>query len=184
MSIAKIIILAVVGVVVLVVVLAAVAAFSVFNGVTGEAEPLTAAVVSEGLPVEEKIASALTETSAFYLEITNDELSALLLCRAGSVSPIRDISVEINPGLLKISGGLGSAPSVPFSGEVFVEFVDGRVELEARNMSVSFLPVPGVVKDELQPLIDQGLDINEVLSDTGGVQIQRFDLQPGLVTIS
>jgi hypothetical protein len=36
-------------------------------------------------------------------------------------------------------------------------------------MSVSFLPVPGVVKDELQPLIDQGLDINEVLSDTGGV---------------
>ena len=50
-------------------------------------------------------------------------------------------------------------------------------------MSVSFLPVPGVVKDELQDLIDQGLDINEVLSDTGGVQIQRFDLRPGLVTI-
>ena len=78
-----------VGVVVLVVVLAAVAAFSVFNGVTGEAEPLTAAVVSEGLAVAEKIASALTETSAFYLELTNDELSALLLYRAGSVSPIR-----------------------------------------------------------------------------------------------
>ena len=85
MSIAKIIILAVGGVVVLVVVPAAVAAFSVFNGVTGEAEPLTSVVISEGLPVEEKIASALTETSAFYLEITNDELSALLLYRAGSV---------------------------------------------------------------------------------------------------
>ena len=93
MSIAKIIILAVVGVFVLVVILAAVAAFSVFNGVTGEAEPLSVAVISEGMAVEEKIASVLTETSAFYLELNNEELSALLLYRAGSVLPIRGISV-------------------------------------------------------------------------------------------
>ena len=36
---------------------------------------------------------------------------------------------------------------------------------------------------ELQPLIDQGLDINAALSESGAAQIQRFDMQAGKVVI-
>ena len=183
MSVAKIVILTVIGVTVLAVALVAVVAFSVFSGVSGEAEPLSAAVIADGQAVEGKIEAALAETAAFYLELNDEELSALLLYRAGLESPIRDIAAEIHPGVVNISGSLGNAPSVPFTGAVAVEFVNGRINMEVQDISISFLPVPEVVKAEIQPLIDQGLDLNDALSQSGAAQIQTFDMQAGRVII-
>ena len=107
---------------------------------------------------------SLAAQSAFYLELTDEELSSLLLLRAGSVSAIRDIGVSIKPGVLEVNGSLGGTPSVGFSGSVDVVFENGLIELKVSDVSLSFLPVPGAVREELQPLIDQGLDINEALS--------------------
>ena len=133
--------------------------------------------------MESKIEEAVTDKSAFYLELSDEELSSLLLFRAGSVSAIRDIGVSINPGVLEINGGLGKTPSVAFSGSVDVVFENGLIELNLNEVSLLFLQVPGVVREELQPLIDQGLDINKALSESGAAQIQRFDMQLGKVVI-
>lgn len=183
MSIAKIIILSVVLVVVVGVALVALAAFSIFKGVSGDAAPLSATAIAEGKAVEQKIDAALSETSAFYLELTDEELSALLLYRAGLESPIRDISAKIKPNTVEIAGSLGNTPAVPFSGAVAVNFEDGLISMDVQDISLSFLPVPGAVQEELQPLIDQGLDINEALNKSGATSIQSFDMQVGRVTI-
>lgn len=183
MGIIKIAILAVVVIVVIVVAFIALAAFSVFRSLSGEPEPLSPEIVAQGQAVERKIDDSVADQSAFYLELNDEELSSLLLFRAGSVSAIRDIGVSINPGVLEINGSLGGTPAVGFSGSVDVVFENGLIDLNVSDVSLSFLPVPGAVQEELQPLIDQGLDINEALSDSGSAMIQSFDMQPGRVII-
>ena len=183
MRIIKLIILAVVVGGVVVVAAVAVAAFSIFNQLSGEPDPLSPEIIAQGQAVESKIEEAVTDKSAFYLELSDEELSSLLLFRAGSVSAIRDIGVSINPGVLEINGSLGKTPSVAFSGSVDVVFENGLIELNLNEVSLLFLQVPGVVREELQPLIDQGLDVNKALSESGAAQIQRFDMQLGKVVI-
>ena len=183
MGIIKLVILAVVVGGVVVVAVVAVAAISIFNQLSGEPEPLSPEIIAQGQAVERKIEEAVTDQSAFYLELSDEELSSLLLFRAGSVSNIRDIGVSINPGVLEINGSLGRMPSVAFSGSVDLVFENGLIEANLSEVSLLFLPVPEAVRKELQPLIDQGLDINKVLSESGAAQIQRFDMQSGRVVI-
>ena len=183
MGIKKLVILAVVFVGVLAVAVVAVAAFSIFNSLRGEPVPLSPEIIAQGRAVERKIEEAVTDNSAFYLELTDEELSSLLLFRSGSVSAIRDIAVSIKSGVLEINGSLGGVPSVPFSGSVDLVFENGLIDLNLDEVSLGFLPVPGAVRRALQPLIDQGLDINTILSESGAAQIQRFDMQPGRVVI-
>ena len=133
--------------------------------------------------MERKIEEAVTDKSAFYLELTDEELSSFILFKAGSVSPIRDIGVSIKPGVLEINGSIGGTPSISFSGSLDVAFENGSIELILNEISLLFLPVPGALREELQILIDQGLDINEALSESGTAQIQRFDMQTGRVVI-
>ena len=182
MRIIKLLVLAVVIVVVVAVAVVAVAAFSVFNNLRGEPEPLSPEIIAQGQAVERKIKEAVTDNSAFYLELTDEELSSLLLFRAGSVSGIRDIGVSINAGALELKGSLGG-PFAPFSASVDLGFENGLIDLGLNDVSLGFLPIPGAVRKELQRLIDQGLDINAVLSESGAAQIQRFDMQPGRVVI-
>ncbi len=113
MGIIKLIILVVVvgGVVVMAVL--AVAAFSTYNSLRGDAEPLPPEIIAQGQAVERKIEEAVTDKSAFYLELTDEELSSLLLFRAGSVSAIRDIGVSIKPGVLEINGSLETRSKTP-----------------------------------------------------------------------
>ncbi len=183
MGIIKLLILAVIVGGVVVVAVVAVAAFSIFNQLSGEPEPLSPEIIAQGQAVERTIEEAVTDKSAFYLELSDEELTSLLLFRAGSVSAIRDIGVSINPGVLEINGSLGKTPSVAFSGSVDVVFENGLIELNLNEVSLLFLQVPGAVREELQPFIDQGLDINEALSESGAAQIQRFDMQLGRVVI-
>lgn len=183
MGIIKIVVLSVLVVVVIVVALIAVAAFSIFKGISSEPMPLSPEIIAKGQAAERKIQEAVTDKSAFYLELTDDELSSLLLFRAGSVSPIRDIGVTIIPGTFEISGSIGQTPSIPFSGSIDVSFQSGLIDLQLNDISLNILPVPGIVRDQIQPLIDQGLDLNEVLSESGAAQIQTFDMQSGRVVI-
>ena len=183
MGVIKIIILAVVVGGVVAVAVAGFAAYSIFRSLSGEPEPLSPEVIAQGQAVERKIEEAVADKSAFYLELTDDELSSVLLARAGAYSAIRDISVSINPGSLEIHGSLGNTPSVPFSGSINVSFENGLIDVNLSDVALLKLPVPGAVQNELQPLIDQGLDINQALSGSAATQIQRFDMQEGRVVI-
>ncbi len=179
----KLLLIVVAVVLVIVVAVVGVGAFSVFSTLSGEPEPLSQEAIAKGQAVERKIEEAVADKSAFYLELSEEELSSLLLYRAASVSAIRDIGVSINPGRIDIKGSIGGVLSIPFSGSIDVDFVDGLIDLNLSDVSLSFFPVPGALQEEIQPLIDKGLDINQALSDSGAAQIQRFDLQDGRAVI-
>ena len=183
MGIIKLILLVVVVGGVVVVAVLAVAAFSTYNSLSGDAEPLPPEIIAQGQAVERKIEEAVTDKSAFYLELTDEELSSLLLFRAGSVSAIRDIGVSINSGVLEINGSLGGLLSAPFSGSVELVFENGLIHPKLNEVSLGFLSAPGAIREKLNSLVDQGLDINAALSESGAAQIQRFDMQPGRVVI-
>jgi lysophospholipase L1-like esterase len=96
---------------------------------------------------------------------------------------LNKIEAEIHPGRVDVSGSLASTPPTPFSGVVDVSFNNGQIGLELTDASLAVIPVPDAVRGELQPLIDEGLDINRMLNESGAAQIQAFDMQDGLVTI-
>ena len=138
MGIVKIVVLAFVVLIVLIVVAIVIAGFSIFSSLGGEPEPLSPEVIAQGQAVESKIGDAVSDQSAFYLELTDEELSSLLLFRAGSVSAIRDIRVSINPGILEIDGSLGNTPSIGFSGSVNVAFENGSIDVDLADVSLLF----------------------------------------------
>ena len=117
--------------------------------------PISPEIKAQGQAVERKIEEAIVDKSAFFLELTDDELSALLMSKLDEATGVRDVSVEISPGFLDISGHLAATPSVPFSGRASVDFFAGVFDIALESISVAIIPVPGVVKEELQPLIDQ-----------------------------
>lgn len=180
-GIIKLIILVVVIGVVAVVAVGALVIYSAINAEPVEVSPET---IAQGQAVERKIEEAVANKSAFFLELTDDELSALVMSKAAETSAsVRDIRTEITPGFIEISGHLNATPAVPFSGTVAIDFFADEFEIELQNVSLGLFPVPGAIKDELQPLIDQGLDINRALQQSGATQIQQFKMELGKVTI-
>lgn len=179
-TIIKLIVLVLVIGVVAVVALAGIVAYGILNS---EAVPISPEIKAEGVAVERKIEEALEDNSAFYLELTDDELSALLMSKLDEATGVRDAAVKIKPGFIDISGHLGGTPSVPFSGSAGVDFFAGEFDIDLQDVKVAIVPVPGAVKEELQPLIDQAIDINRSLSESGAAQIQKFEMLEGKMII-
>ena len=59
----------------------------------------------------------------------------------------------------------------------------GQIELDIRGISVGFVPLPGVVGDQIEPLVNDVLDINRSLRQAGATEIQQLLMEKGKVTI-
>jgi lysophospholipase L1-like esterase len=156
-------------------------------GLTGafrsKGEPASPEVLARAAAVEGKIDDAIEDKSAFYLELTDEEVTALLLSRLDPTAQVRDVKVAIKPEDARVSGSLNGRVGVPFSSAVGVSLESGEVRLLVKSVSVGAVPMPGAVKDEIQPLIDDVLDLNESLRRAGATQIQRLQMEEGKVTI-
>lgn len=146
-------------------------------------EPPSPQVIARAAQVEEDIRVAIEDNSAFFLELTDDNLSDLLEAELGSEDRIQNLKVEIRPEDVKVSGELAGRVGVGFSGLIGITLLQGQVELELKSVKLSSLPTPGFVKDEVQPFIDEVLDINERLRESGATQIQAVNLSPGVIRI-
>lgn len=140
-------------------------------------------MIARAAHVESDIEEAITDRSAFFLQLTDEDLSALLQSELGSDDRIHDLDVEIRPEDVKISGKLAGRIGVGFSGVIGIVLDRGQVELELKSVNLSALPTPGFVKDEIQPFIDEVLDINERLRESGATQIQAVNLSTGVIQI-
>ncbi|MCI0438773.1 MAG: SGNH/GDSL hydrolase family protein [Chloroflexi bacterium] len=148
-----------------------------------EADPVSPEVLAQAERVEAKIDESIQDKSAFFLELTDEELRVLLLSKLDPTARVRDVDVNIKPQVVDISGSLNGRVGVPFSGSVGVTLEQGEIDLTVSDVSVGFVPLPGAVKEEIQPLIDEVLDINERLREAGATQIQQLNMVPGKVTI-
>ena len=134
-------------------------------------EPPSPEVIARATQVEESIREAIEDNSAFFLELTDQNLSDLLESELGSDDRIQNLKVEIRAEDVKVSGELAGRVGVGFSGVIGITLEQGQVELELKSVKLSALPTPGFVKDEVQPFIDEVLDINERLRESGATQI-------------
>jgi lysophospholipase L1-like esterase len=146
-------------------------------------QPPSPEVIARAERVEAEIEEAISDNSAFFLELTDEDLSALLEFELGSDDRIQNLEVEIRPEDVKISGQLAGRIGVGFSGVIGIVLDRGQVELDLKSVKLSALPTPGFVKDEIQPFIDEVLDINERLRESGATQIQAVNLSPGVIQI-
>ena len=135
-----------------------------------EGEPISPEVIARGQAVERKIEEAVEDKSAFFLELTDEELTSLLLSKIDPDTQIRDARVTIKEGFVDISGSLNGRIGIPFEGSVDIALDAGAIDIDIRNISVGFVSLPGAAKDELQPLVDKALDLNRSLQDAGATQ--------------
>ncbi|MBI4201785.1 MAG: hypothetical protein HY532_01545 [Chloroflexi bacterium] len=178
----------VIAVIVLGVVAVAALAAYVFAVVSGplqaEVQPPSAEEVAKAQVVEQRVQSEVADNSAFLLQLTSEDLTTLLRSRAGSVAPVRDVTATVNRGNVSISGNLNGAIAVPFAATVGVTLQKGVVQVSVDHVTMGPAPLPGAVRNELQPLIDEVINVNELLQSAGAVQIQRVELVPGQLTIA
>lgn len=146
-------------------------------------EPPSPEVIARAEQVEQDIREAITDNSAFFVELTDQNLTDLLVSEIDFEDRIHNLSVEIRDEDVKVSGQLAGRVGVGFSGVIGIVLQQGEVELELKSVNVTSLPTPGFVKDEIQPFIDEVLDINERLRESGATQIQAVNLDPGVLQI-
>ena len=178
----------VVGLIVVFALYVAVVAGVDIPGLTGafraEGEPISPAAIARGQAVEQKINDAVEDNAAFFLELTDAELTDLLLSKIDPDTQIRDAEVNVTPDAeVKLSGSLNGRIGIGFSGTVGVTLEAGQIELDIRGMSVGFVPMPGVVGDQVEPLVNDVLDINKSLQQAGATEIQQLLLEEGKITI-
>ncbi len=148
-----------------------------------DVEPPSPEVIARADQVEEDIKEAIEDNSAFFLELTDQNLTDLLQSELSSDDRIHNLNVEIREDDVKVSGELAGRVGVGFSGVIGVVLELGQVQLDLKSVNLSALPTPGFVKDEIQPFIDEVLDINERLRESGATQIQAVNLNPGVLQI-
>jgi lysophospholipase L1-like esterase len=146
-------------------------------------EPPSPEVIARADKVEEDIRVAIEDKSAFFLQLTDQNLSDLLVSNIDTEGRIQNLDVEIREEDVKVSGELAGRVGVGFSGILGITLENGEVKLELKSVKLSSLPTPGFVRDEVQPFIDDVLDINERLRESGATQIQAVVLVPGTITI-
>ena len=130
-------------------------------------EPPSPEVIARAAQVEDDIRTAIEDNSAFFLELTDQNLTDLLQSELSTEERIQNLKVEIREDDVKVSGELAGRVGVGFSGVIEILLERGEVELELKSVNLTSIPTPGFVKDEVQPFIDEVLNINERLRESG-----------------
>jgi lysophospholipase L1-like esterase len=132
---------------------------------------------------EQKIVKVAEERAAFYLELTDQELTALLASRLSPNSQLRDVRVHITPEEITFSGHLNGVVGVPWTGAVDVMVKQGQIKLDLKRASIGIVRVPGGTEQELESIINQTVDLNELLRRSGVTQVQQVRLEEGKAVI-
>jgi lysophospholipase L1-like esterase len=147
------------------------------------APPPSPEVKAQSQAAERKIETVAEEQSAFYLELTDQELTALLANRLDSNSQVRDLRVHTTSEEITFTGSLNGVVEVPCSGAVDVIVEQGRIRLELKRASVSIAGMPGGTEQELESIINQSIDLDGLLRQSGATQVQQVRLEEGKVVI-
>ena len=157
-------------------------------GLTGafraEGAPISPEAIARGQAVERKINDAVEDKSAFILGLTDAELTDLLLSKIDPETQIRDAEVNVTrDGEVKLSGSLNGRVPIGFSGAVDLTLEAGKIEVDIQGVSLGFVPLPGAIGDQVEPLVNDVLDINKSLLQAGATEIQQLVMEEGKVTI-
>jgi lysophospholipase L1-like esterase len=154
------------------------------NAFRADPQPPSPEALARAQAVEDRIDQAVSDKSGFYLELTDEDITALLLREIGPDINLRDVKAEIKRGNeVSLSASLNGRVGLPISGAVGVTLQQGIVQLEVKKVSFTALPLPGAAKDEVGSLVEDVLDVNELLSRAGATLVQDLIFEDGKVAI-
>jgi lysophospholipase L1-like esterase len=137
-------------------------------GTSGPAAPPDPVVLS----VAEAKIEASTSQSAFQLELTEAELTAVLQrALASSPSPFRAVTIDItndvgDPGRIRFDGDFKEG-DLGVGGTVGAKVTDGRLSLEVIELDVGMFTVPGVARRAVEDMITSLTDFEAAIAAEG-----------------
>ena len=153
------------------------------NALRTTASPPSPQVIAQSHATEEKIEESIADNSTFYLELTDEELTALLATRIDPDSQVRDLRVQITPEEITFSGSLNGVIGVPWSGAVNAILEKGEIHLELTQVSVGAVGVPGGAQQDIESIINQTIDLDALFRQYGATAIQQVRLEDGKAII-
>lgn len=153
------------------------------NVLRTEASPPSPEILARNQATRQRIQDAIEDQSAFYLELSDEDLTALLASRLDSTSQIRDVNVRISPEGIKFAASLNGVIGVPSSGYVQAILERGEISLILERASVGVLGVPGGVQQDIETLINQAIGLDELFQEYGATMVQQVRLEDGRAII-
>jgi lysophospholipase L1-like esterase len=153
------------------------------GGLRATAPPPSPEVKAQSQAAEKKIETVAEDRAAFYLELTDQELTALLASKLDSNTQVRDLRVHTTSEEITFSGSLNGVVGVPCSGAIDVIVKQGRIHLELKRVSIGIVGVPGETRQELESMINQTIDLDGLLRQSGATQVQQVRLEEGKVVV-
>jgi lysophospholipase L1-like esterase len=147
------------------------------------APPPSPEVKAQSQAAEKKIKTVAEDRVAFYLELTDQELTALLASRLGPNSQVRDLRVHTTSEEITFSARLNGVVGVPCSGAVDVIVKQGQIRLNLKRASIGILRVPGGTEQELESIINRTIDLDGLLRQSGATLVQQVRLEEGKAVI-
>ncbi|MFQ6027457.1 MAG: SGNH/GDSL hydrolase family protein [Dehalococcoidia bacterium] len=146
-------------------------------------DPLTAEEVARAQAVEDKIERQVEEHSAFFLELTDEELTDLARGKIDPTGQIGGVEIKTSEEEIAFSAHLNGVVPVPCSGAISVMVEQGRVQLVLERVSIGLVAVPGGYQRDVEQIINQALDLNNLLLRSGATTVQQVRLEPGRTVI-
>ena len=160
-----------------------------YNGLTnteGAADPADPAALASA---EAKL-DAAREGAGFRVELTDDELTAVMqdTLTSASDNPLRSVEIDVvdgedgQPGAVEFTAHFKNG-SLTGSGRVRAALDAGALQLEVEDVSLGGLSLPGVATGAMEDLIDTVLDLNTRLAEVGA-DIQHVEVGSGRVFVT
>ena len=140
-------------------------------------------ILARSHATEEQIQESIEDNPAFYLELTDEDLTALLATRIDPNSQVRDLRVHTTSEEMTFSGSLNGVIGVPFSGAVDMILERGQIHLKLARASVVVLGVPGEARQDIEGIINQAIDLDALFRQYGATLVQQVSLEEGKAII-
>ena len=147
------------------------------------APPPSPEVMARSHATEERIEESIEDSADFYLELSDEELTALLATRIDPNGEVRDLRVQTTPEVMSLSGSLNGVIGVPFSSDAYVILEGGEIHLELARASVGALGVPGMAEQDIENIINRAVDLDALFRQHGATVVQQVRLEEGQTII-
>jgi lysophospholipase L1-like esterase len=152
------------------------------NALRTTAPPPSPEDLARSYAAEVQIQASIQGSPAFYLELNDEELTALLAARTGPDSRVRELRVHTTSEGMTFSGSLNGVIDAPFSGDVHMMLEKGEIHPELARASVGVLEIPDEAQQDIEDIINQSID-DTLFRRYGDTLVQQVRLEEGRVVI-
>ena len=121
----------------------------------------------------------ISDDNLFDILISEEDANGLLNGELGPGAPVRELTVEMRAGKVRVDGELKGRFRVPFGASLAPHVgPNGDVQIELSDLSLAVFPVPEFVSGALNDMTNQIVNFNRLLSEQGTVTLTTVAVSP------